>query len=200
MNRSANFSAIGTSVVLHLVLLGSLGTITYGLGTAEPEIVLETVFDDERQQEEFTKPLETDTQIAETQNVIVGGAVSTAVGGSGAPAVAQQKVEASESLQEVEFDVQASVMDVVGENMLGDDLGMGEVNGEVGAMVEGYGAALSRMTQELICMMRTEKVMAVWLFDESNSMKDDQQEIAQKFHKIYEELGIQARKDANLKD
>ena len=200
MNRSASFSALGTSMVAHVVLLGGLTFIHFELNDKLPEIVLETVFDDERQQEEFTKPLETDTQIAETQNVIVGGAVSTAVGGSGAPAVAQQKVEASESLQEVEFDVQASVMDVVGENMLGDDLGMGEVNGEVGAMVEGYGAALSRMTQELIRMMRTEKVMAVWLFDESNSMKDDQAEIAQKFHKIYEELGIQSRKDANLKD
>jgi len=199
MNRSASFSALGTSMVAHVVLLGGLTFIHFELNDKLPEIVLETVFDDERQQEEFTKPLETDTQIAETQNVIVGGAVSTAVGGSGAPAVAQQKVEASESLQEVEFDVQASVMDVVGENMLGDDLGMGEVNGEVGAMVEGYGAALSRMTQELIRMMRTEKVMAVWLFDESNSMKDDQAEIAQKFHKIYEELGIQARKDASLK-
>tara|TARA_R110002072_G_scaffold302100_1_gene483998 strand:- start:197590 stop:199521 length:1932 start_codon:yes stop_codon:yes gene_type:complete len=200
MNRSASFSALGTSMVAHVILLGGLTFIHFELNDKLPDIVLETVFDDERQQEEFTKPLETDTEIAETQNFIAGGAVSTAVGGSGAPAVAQQKVETSESLQEVEFDVQASVRDVVGENMLGDDLGMGEVNGEVGAMVEGYGAALSRMTQELIRMMRSEKVMAVWLFDESNSMKDDQAEIAQKFHKIYEELGIQSRKDASLKD
>ena len=166
MNRSASFSALGTSMVAHVILLGGLTFIHFELNDKLPDIVLETVFDDERQQEEFTKPLETDTEIAETQNFIAGGAVSTAVGGSGAPAVAQQKVETSESLQEVEFDVQVSVRDVVGENMLGDDLGMGEVNGEVGAMVEGYGAALSRMTQELIRMMRSEKVMAVWLFDE----------------------------------
>jgi hypothetical protein len=200
MNRTANYSAIGTSVVVHLVLIGALGTITIALDDKLPEIVLETVFDDERQQEEFTKPLETETEIAETQNLIAGGAVSTLVGGSGAPAVAQQKVETSESLQEVDFNVNPSAIDLPGENLIGQDLGVGEVNGEVGAMVEGYGAALSRMTQELIRMMRTEKVMAVWLFDESNSMKDDQQEIAQKFHKIYEELGIQSRKDKNLKD
>ena len=200
MNRSASFSALGTSMVAHLVLLGGLTFIHYELNDKLPEIVLETVFDDERQQEEFTKPLETDTEIAETQNFISGGAVSTAVGGSGAPAVAQQKVETSESLQEVDFNVNPSSIDLPGENMIGQDLGVGEVNGEVGAMVEGYGAALSRMTQELIRMMRSEKVMAVWLFDESNSMKDDQQEIAQKFHKIYEELGIQSRKAADLKD
>ena len=200
MNRSASYSALGTSMVAHIILLGGLTFIHFELNDKLPEIVLETVFDDERQQEEFTKPLETDTEIAETQNFIAGGAVSTAVGGSGAPAVQQQKVETSESLKEPDFVVNASVMNVVGESMIGDDLGMGEVNGEVGAMVEGYGAALSRMTQELIRMMRTEKVMAVWLFDESNSMKDDQAEIAQKFHKIYEELGIQTRKDKALKD
>jgi hypothetical protein len=200
MNRTASYSALGTSMVAHVLLLGGLTFIHFELNDKLPEIVLETVFDDERQQEEFTKPLETDTEIAETQNFIAGGAVSTAVGGSGAPAVQQQKVETSETLQETEFKVNASLVNVVGENMIGDDLGMGEVNGEVGAMVEGYGAALSRMTQELIRMMRSEKVMAVWLFDESNSMKDDQQEIAQKFHKIYEELGIQTRKDKVLKE
>jgi len=200
MNRTANFSAIGTSMVAHIVLLGGLTFIHYELNDKLPEIVLETVFDDERQQEEFTKPLETETEIAETQNVIAGGAVSALAGGSGAPAVQQQKVEASESLQEVDFNVNPSAIDLPGENLIGQDLGVGEVNGEVGAMVEGYGAALSRMTQELIRMMRTERVMAVWLFDESNSMKDDQQEIAQKFHKIYEELGIQSRKDKSLKE
>lgn len=199
MNRSASYSALGTSMVAHVVLLGGLTFIHFELNEKLPEIVLETVFDDERQQEEFTKPLEMDTEIAETQNVIAGGAVSTAVGGSGAPAVAQQKVETSESLQEVDFNVNPSQIDLPGENMIGQDLGVGEVNGEVGAMVEGYGAALSRMTQELVRLMRSERVMVVWLFDESNSMKDDQQEISQKFHKIYEELGIQSRKDKVLK-
>ena len=91
MNRSASFSALGTSMVAHIVLLGGLTFIHFELNDKLPEIVLETVFDDERQQEEFTKPLETETEIAETQNIIAGGAVSTAVGGSGAPAVAQQK-------------------------------------------------------------------------------------------------------------
>ena len=47
-------------------------------------------------------------------------------------------------------------------------------------------------------MMRESKVMVVWLFDESESMKDDQQEIADQFHKIYEELGIAAKSDKEL--
>ncbi|MFT4558843.1 MAG: hypothetical protein ACI92S_004230 [Planctomycetaceae bacterium] len=200
MNRTSKFSAIGTSALVHVLLLGGLTTIHFTLEEGLPEIVLETVFDEERQQEEFTKELDTETEIAETQNFTAGGLVSTAIGGSGAPAVNQQKVEAAESLEEVDFEVNPSTIDLPGENLIGQDLGVGEVSGEVGAVVDGYGAALSRMSQELIRLMRTEKVMAVWLFDESNSMKDDQQEISGEFHKIYEELGIQSRKDKTLKD
>ncbi|MBI1309709.1 VWA domain-containing protein [bacterium] len=200
MNRTANFSALGTSIVVHGLLLGSLAVWTFKLQEDQPDVVLESVFDDERVQEEFTQDLETDQEIAETQNFVAGGAVSTAIGGSGAPAVAQQKVEQSESLQEVDFNVNVSNIDLPGENLIGQDLGVGEVNGEVGAVVEGYGAALGRITQELIRLMRKEKIMAIWLFDESNSMKDDQQEIAQKFHKVYEELGIQQKTDKVLKD
>lgn len=199
MSRSANFSAIGTSTVVHIALLGALGMIHYKLQESQPEVVLETVFDDEREQEEFTRDLETDTEIAETQNFLAGGAVSTAVGGSGAPAVAQQKIEQSETLQEIDFAVNATNIDLPGEEMIGQELGVGEVNGEVGAVVEGYGAALSRLSQELIRLMRQRKVMVVWLFDESESMKDDQKEIAQKFNKVYEELDIQSRSDETLK-
>ena len=178
MSRTSNYSAVGTSVLFHVLILGGLTTIHLSLEEGLPEIVLETVFEDERQQEEFTKELDDNTEIAETQNFTAGGMVSATLGGSGAPAVAQQKVETSESLQEVDFNVNPSTIDLPGENLIGQDLGDGEVSGEVGAVVDGYGAALSRMTQELIRLMRTEKVMAVWLFDESNSMKDDQQEIA----------------------
>lgn len=199
MSRSANFSAIGTSTAVHFLLLGALGMIHYNLQETQPEVVLETVFDDEREQEEFTRDLETDPEIAETQNFLAGGAVSTAVGGSGAPAVAQQKIEQSETLKEIDFAVNASNIDLPGEEMIGQELGVREVNGETGAVVEGYGAALSRLSQELIRLMRQRKVMVVWLFDESESMKDDQQEIAQKFHKVYEELEIQSRSDSKLK-
>ncbi len=199
MSRSSSFSALGTSVVVHGLLLGSLAVWTFKLQEDQPDVVLESVFDDERVQEEFTQDLETDQEIAETQNFVAGGVVSTAIGGSGAPSVQQQKVEQSESLQEVDFNVNVTNIDLPGENMIGTDLGVGEVNGEVGAVVEGYGAALGRITQELIRLMRQEKIMAIWLFDESNSMKDDQQEISQKFHKVYEELGIQTKTDKVLK-
>lgn len=199
MNRSS-FSALGTSVALHIAVLVALATVKYSLADAQPEVVLETVFDDERAQEEFTKPLEVENEVAETQNFMAGGNPSDAIGGSGAPAVNQVAIEESETLQEVDFNINVSNITLPGENLIGTDLGVGEVNGNTGQVVEGYGAALGQLTRELIRLMRQEKVMAVWLFDESNSMKDDQREISQKFHKVYEELGIQQKADRNLRD
>ncbi len=102
-------------------------------------------------------------------------------------------------MKEPEVRVNPSQFYLPGDQLLGVDLGEAEVSGEVGAVVEGYGPAMSRITQELIRLMRQQKLLVVWLFDESESMKDDQQEIAQKFHKVYEELGIQQQKDKSLR-
>ena len=48
-------------------------------------------------------------------------------------------------------------------------------------------------------MLRDEKLLVVWLFDESESMKDDQAEIREQFHKVYEELGIAMERDPKAK-
>ena len=48
-------------------------------------------------------------------------------------------------------------------------------------------------------MLREEKLLVVWLFDESESMKDDQKEIREQFHKVYEELGIAMERDARTR-
>ncbi|MBM4075430.1 MAG: VWA domain-containing protein, partial [Planctomycetes bacterium] len=73
------------------------------------------------------------------------------------------------------------------------------VSGETGRVVEGYGAALGQITQELIRLMRETKILVVWLFDESDSMKDDQMEIRERFYKVYDELGVVQKQDAKLK-
>ena len=194
-----NVSAFGVSLGIHAVLLGALATIYYDVLQEEPRIVLETIFDQERVQEEFSQELEYDTEIAETLNIVAGGVVSTSVGAAQGPTISKAKIETSEALQEPELHVNAGDITMPGEELLGVDLGEGEITGEVGAVVEGYGAALSRMTQELLRLMREQPVHVVWLFDESQSMKDDQLEIQQKFHKIYEELGLAQKQDEKLR-
>ncbi|MCA8997648.1 MAG: VWA domain-containing protein, partial [Planctomycetaceae bacterium] len=125
-----------------------------------------------------------------------GGMVTTAIGAAAAQPVAQTKIEQSEALKDPEIKVTTiSDISIPGVGELGVDLGEGEVSGETGARVEGYGAAMGRLTQEIIRMMRKQPVLCVWLFDASNSLKDDREEISRNFNKIYEELKI-AEKDA----
>lgn len=198
MPRKLLISAITVSLTVHVLILAAFALIRYGLINKEP-ILLETVFSEERQQEEFSQELDLNTEISENLNPVAGGVVTGAIGATAGPAVSQTRIETSESLKEPELVANIREFSLPGTSLLGEDLGESAVMGETGAVVEGYGAALSRLTRELLRMMRESKVMVVWLFDESESMKDDQREIRDQFHKVYEELGIAAKKDEALK-
>src|SRR5690606_14249822 len=108
-------------------------------------------------------------------------------------------IEESQSLNEPEIQVNVGQVTMPGTYMLGEELGESVVEGETAAVVEGYGAAMSRLTQELIRHMRNDKVHVVWLFDDSGSMKDDQVQIREQIHKVYEELKIAQTQDQELK-
>lgn len=202
MAQARDYSAFFTSLIVHAVILLAMGMIHHQLTSNEPEVAIETIFDDERDQAEFEQVLETNLEVSENLSVTSGGMVSTNVGASTSPAVSSQKIETSESLKEPEIKINAGEITAPGDDILGEDLGVGEVTGEVGAVVDGYGTAMSRISKELIRIMREEKIFVVWLFDESGSMKDDQKEIAANFNKIYSELGIavEQEKKARARD
>lgn len=199
MAQARDYSAFFTSLIVHAVILMAMGMIHHHLTDAQPEVAIETIFDDERDQAEFEQVLETNMEVSETLSVSPGGMVSTNVGASTAPAISSQKIETSESLKEPEIKISAGEITAPGEDILGEDLGAGEVTGEVGAVVDGYGTAMSRISKELIRIMREEKIMVVWLFDESGSMKDDQKEIRNNFNKIYGELGLAAKQESKTR-
>lgn len=194
-----NFSAFGVSLGVHVVILFAMGMIHYNLTEEQPDIAVDTVFSEERVQQEFSQELEVSEEISETDNTIAGATATSAVSSGAVSTAKQVKIEQSESLRDPELRLNVGAVSLPGDDVLGEQMGEGEVNGEASAYVEGYGAALSRMSAELLRLMREQKVTVVWLFDQSDSMKDDQAEIRQKFHKIYEELGIQQKKDASLK-
>jgi hypothetical protein len=106
------------------------------------------------------------------------------------------KIDGAGSLQEPSVAVNLGQSAFPGAGGLGEDLGMGDVAGEGGAVVEGYGAALDQFSQELVRMMREQRVLVIWLFDESESMKDDQQDLKGRLHRIYEELKLVDKDDA----
>lgn len=194
MFNSKNSSALMMSALIHGVLLGALGLYKISIAIDLPVVMVETVIDEERTQEEFTQDMTLDTRTSETLTTQAGGVVTTAIGSAAAAPISQTKIETSESIQDPDVRV-VTIGDITlpGVGELAVDLGEGEVSGEVGARVEGYGVAMHRISQELIRMMRQQPVIVVWLFDASNSLKDDRAEIRDNFHKIYEELGIAAK-------
>lgn len=200
MAQARDYSAFFTSLIVHAIILSAMAMFHHHLTDEQPEVAIETIFDDERTQDEVEQVLETNLTVSETLSVTSGGMVSTNVGASTAPAISSQKIETSESLKEPEIKINAGEITAPGEDILGKDLGVGEVTGEVGAVVDGYGTAMSRISKELIRIMREEKLMVVWLFDESGSMKDDQKEIRDNFNKIYGELGIAAKQEAKTRE
>ncbi|MGI9473888.1 MAG: vWA domain-containing protein [Rubripirellula sp.] len=69
----------------------------------------------------------------------------------------------------------------------------GDVKGEARDIVDSYQQALDRLAQELIWMLDESPVLVVWCFDQSESMKDDQQEIRDRIETVYEQLGLVGR-------
>ena len=210
--RAAIFSGLGLSVTFHLVTGVALALVHFQQKAAEAnKISIETIFDSERQPEEFTRELNTDTEVSETLNITPGGgSVTGAVvasmsggggggGGAGGTGAASGKIDGSGQFRDATVNVNIGEPGLPGLDQLGTDLGEVQIKGDPTAVTEGYGAALGRITQELLRMLREEKLLVVWLFDESESMKDDQKEIREQFHKVYEELGIATERDSKLR-
>lgn len=210
--RGVEYSGLALSVVFHMVTGVSLAFIHFQQQSVEAKISIETIFDSERQPEEFTRELNADTEVAETLNITPGGgSVTGAVvastsgggggggGGAGGTGTASGKIDSSGQFRDATVNVNIGEPGLPGLDQLGNDLGEVQIKGDPTAIAEGYGAALGRITQELLRMLREEKLLVVWLFDESESMKDDQKEISEQFHKVYEELGIAMERDTKTR-
>ncbi len=73
--------------------------------------------------------------------------------------------------------------------------GGGMVGGDVTYAASDEGVALDQIAREILRHLTQHKVTVVWLFDESESMKDDQKEIRKKFDRVVNELKINAPDD-----
>lgn len=194
-----NLPSVAASVLINVSVLASLYLIHRSLPAFAKEMLLESIFTEELPQEEITRDLALDTAPAETLNVIAGGTPSTVVGASAQPAAAPVNVQKAAVMKEVNIRPVTTDMALPSDEMLGQELGEGEIVGEVGSMVEGYGAAMGIVTQELIRMMRQQKVTVVWLFDESGSLEDDRKEIRENYLRVLDELKVATTKDEELR-
>lgn len=183
------------SLGVHAAILAALVAIPLAMPPLSPDISLESIFTEDIPREQIEERLEIETKPAETLNVIAGGTPSANVGAAAQPAATPVDVQEAKVLQEAVVEAPAIESMVMSDELLAAELGEGEVTGEVGAMVEGYGAAMGIITQEILRMMREQKVTVVWLFDESGSLVDDRKEIRENYIRVYDELGIATAED-----
>lgn len=187
------------SLIVHAIVVVVMLMITFELSATGPDITLESIFTEDLPKEQMEQQLELETKPAETLNVISGGTPSTAVGAAAQVASTPVDVQKANVLNEATVDAPRVESMVLSDEVMAAELGEGEITGEVGAMVEGYGAAMGIITQELVRMMRQQKVTVVWLFDESGSLIDDRKEIRENYLRVYKELGIATEQDKELK-
>ncbi|MEZ6125422.1 MAG: hypothetical protein R3C49_19925 [Planctomycetaceae bacterium] len=194
-----NAPSLVVSLVVHAVVLLVLFLIPMAIQATNPDIMLESIFTEDLPREQMEQQLELETKPAETMNVIAGGTPSTAVGAAAAVASTPVDVQKANVLNEATVDAPRVESMMLSDEVMAAELGEGEITGEVGAMVEGYGAAMGIITQELVRMMRQQPVTVVWLFDESGSLEDDRKEIRENYMRVYDELGIAANQDKELR-
>lgn len=194
-----NAPSVVVSLLVHVVVLVVLMMIPMVIQGGSPDITLESIFTEDLPREEMEQKLELDTKPAETLNVISGGTPSTAVGAATQAASTPVDVQSAKVMNEAVVEAPRVEAMQLSDAVMAAELGEGEVTGEVGAMVEGYGQAMGIITQEIIRMMRQEKVTVIWMFDESGSLEDDREEIRNNYMRVYEELGIAAKQDKDLK-
>jgi hypothetical protein len=128
-----------------------------------------------------------------------GGATSSGIGGgvpSSTPRVAGvgRGVGEKTSLPGVKVVANVSGLGLLpATSKLGVDLGGGGmIGGDVTYETGDVGEALDQLAREILRHLGQHKLTVVWLFDESESMKDDQKAIHEKFDKVATALKVNA--------
>ena len=185
-----------SSTLVNLTALLILSVITIGAGVLPEDLQFESLLsDDDDKPEERIQVLQENDRVATTLNTTPGGIVSTTVNTKSRPTKAAQLTPINDDFNNVDVNAPSPTTEGIGRDQFSIDIGEEEFKGEPTAIVNGYGDALNRITQELIRLLRKDKLMVIWLFDESESMKDDQKEIANNFHVVYKELRILEQKN-----
>ncbi|MCA9020329.1 MAG: VWA domain-containing protein, partial [Planctomycetaceae bacterium] len=65
MVQARDYSAFFTSLIVHAVILLGMGLIHHQLTDNQPEVAIETIFDEEREHAEFEQVLETNLEVSE---------------------------------------------------------------------------------------------------------------------------------------
>ena len=140
-----------------------------------------------------------DQVVGDPDSTVIGSGVGFATGGapSATPAVTRTGRAVSErtSLPTIPSIAMPSALASTSVRLNRDLGGGGMVGGDVSFAAGDVGEALDQIAREILRHLTQHKVTVVWLFDESESMKDDQKEIRKKFDRVVNELKINTPDD-----
>lgn len=190
-------AAGSSSMVVHLALLLVLGLIVNSIPVCPPHLgdVTATI-DDKREQIEITQKLEVPIDPAKNLNApnpdhnIHHEAPGSGIQGAVAKAVSKPKLDAAVSKQQTKMTFDPGVSNVFASSgtTFVENLPPGVLGAIEGA--KDYDQAMDRITQEILNKLSKRKVLLVWIFDQSDSMTDDREEITHRIDRVYQELGL----------
>ena len=189
-------SAFAISMILHALILVVLGVFTVSSDVASfVETIIseirEEILDDELVSVELEEELEPADELSEQ---LVDSSPAPGIPGA-APGSSSQQITLNKEIVQ-QFDAATSevvidspFMQLPSTTKLLNHLPEGAL-GDPRQIVDNYQQAIDRITQEVMWMLDRGDVMLIWCFDQSESMKNDQQEIRQRINRVYDELGL----------
>lgn len=184
-------AAFLVSFIFHFVLLMVMAMFTLTDPVKEQQLV--TVIEPDMVEDLETFEIELDdldkiSTEMEVANIPAAemGMEGSVVASMTAPVLEQEAIDPTEHLK-IEFNDLAMLTKDT--DSLIQDIPSGTV-GSAQAVVGDYQEAMDQISQEIIWMLSRNKVLVVWLFDQSESMKDDQERISQRIGRVYAEIGL----------
>jgi hypothetical protein len=191
-------AAVSFSMVVHMALLIALA-LWFLPGMIKPHFaeIEATVLD--RPEELINQVLETEIEPTKELALTSSSPLATASGSVAIHGVSQPKLD--RTVAETTEMPSASVGELADFTSAASGFNTEVPEGTFGepqAIVDSYQEAMDRITHEILHMLSKGKVLVIWCFDQSESMKDDQEEIRNRIERVYSELGLSdaARGDA----
>ena len=195
-----SFGSCGVSLLVHLAGLLLLAYLTVPTYVRDVSAVVEAMFDPRNEEDPVEFELDTQIQISDevTPTSITSSPLGVAMVGAegmvGAPQLDQQVLKEVAAAAEVsQISIDHPLADAPGFSRLIEAVPDKEFKGDPRAIIDDYEQAMDRIAQELMWMMEKGPLLVIWLFDQSGSMKDDQQEIRERLNNVYVQLGIFGR-------
>ncbi len=185
-------TSCSVSTVVHFTLILAMGLIAVA-PVIKPKVQIIEASVTERPIEEVVERLETKIKPATAVNAVAGAAAAT-VGVQGValnPTAAAPKLNTTvtQEVTNVKVDVGAvNVFAATGSQYVAA-VPTGTF-GEAMGTADGINDAMDALTREILNRLAKGKVLVVWVFDQSLSMKDEQIEIRDRIELVYKELDL----------